>query len=134
MDKERIIAALDAVKGVRDVLTDEQAAQAPALYPEWNGNFRQYTKDTSRVCRNALLYKCNQTHTSEPDKPPEITPALWSRVDDPAEEWPEWRQPLGAHDAYSKGYKVSHNGKHWTSDIEANAYEPGVACWTEVLE
>jgi len=48
------------------------------------------------------------------------------------EEWPEWVQPTGAHDAYALGAQVSHNGKHWTSDIDANPYEPGVSSWTEV--
>lgn len=48
------------------------------------------------------------------------------------EEWPEWVQPTGAHDAYALGAQVSHNGKHWTSDIDANTYEPGVSSWTEV--
>ena len=44
---------------------------------------------------------------------------------------PEWSQPLGAHDAYSKGAKVSHNGKHWISDLDANVWEPGQYGWTE---
>ena len=51
---------------------------------------------------------------------------------DPAEEWPEWSQPVGAHDAYSKDAKVSHNGKHWTSTVDSNVWEPGVYGWTEV--
>ena len=47
-------------------------------------------------------------------------------------EFPEWRQPTGAHDAYSKGDKVSHNGKHWVSDVDGNVWEPGVYGWSEV--
>lgn len=53
----------------------------------------------------------------------------------PAEEWPEWVQPTGAHDAYVKGAKVSHNGKRWTSVVDANVWEPSDATpnlWTEV--
>lgn len=38
----------------------------------------------------------------------------------------------GAHDAYNEGDKVSHNGKHWISDINANVYEPGVYGCSEV--
>ena len=41
-------------------------------------------------------------------------------------------QPVGAHDAYSKDAKVSHNGKHWTSTVDSNVWEPGVYGWTEV--
>ena len=57
--------------------------------------------------------------------------SLWVSISDPAEEWPEWSQPLGEHDAYSKGAKVSHNGKHWISDLDANVWEPGQYGWTE---
>ena len=50
------------------------------------------------------------------------------------EEYPDWVQPTGAHDAYAQGAKVSHNGKKWVSDIPNNIYEPGVYGWTEILE
>lgn len=48
-----------------------------------------------------------------------------------AEAWPAWSQPTGAHDAYSAGDRVSHSGKHWTSDADGNVWEPGVYGWTE---
>ena len=38
---------------------------------------------------------------------------------------------MGSTDAYAKGAKVSHNGKHWTSDVGANVWEPGAYGWTE---
>jgi hypothetical protein len=41
-----------------------------------------------------------------------------------------WVQPAGAHDAYQSGDRVSHNGQVWTSDIDANVWEPGVHGWT----
>jgi hypothetical protein len=47
------------------------------------------------------------------------------------EEWVEWVQPKGAHDAYSKGSKVQHTGKKWISSIDANVWEPGVTGWTK---
>lgn len=70
---------------------------------------------------------------------PKDVPAMMEKVEDeggeeiPSEEYPEWVQPTGAHDAYAQGAKVSHNGKKWTSDISANVYEPGVYGWTEVI-
>lgn len=48
-----------------------------------------------------------------------------------AEEWVNWVQPKGAHDAYSKGSKVAHKNKHWISNIDSNVWEPGVSGWTE---
>lgn len=31
-----------------------------------------------------------------------------------ADEWPEYKQPTGAHDAYHVGDKITYNGKHYT--------------------
>ena len=76
------------------------------------------------------LYKCVQGHTSQADWTPPVTPALWTAVS--IDEYPAWVQPTGAHDAYSKGDKVTHNSKHWTSDVDNNTWEPGVYGWTEV--
>lgn len=47
------------------------------------------------------------------------------------ETYPKWVQPTGAHDAYQRGDKVSHNGKNWVSDADGNVWEPGVYGWTE---
>ena len=88
------------------------------------GQIRRYT--------DGKLYKCVQAHTSQADWTPDTAASLWTPVSDPAEEWPEWSQPVGAHDAYSKDAKVSHNGKHWTSTVDSNVWEPGVYGWTEV--
>lgn len=32
---------------------------------------------------------------------------------EPGEEWPEYKAPTGAHDAYYNGDKVTYNGKHY---------------------
>lgn len=81
------------------------------------------------------LYRVNagQGHTSQEGWNPSLTPAMWTKIGDPAEEWPDWSQPIGAHDAYSAGDKTSHNGKRWTSDLDGNVWEPGVYGWTEVV-
>ena len=75
------------------------------------------------------LYKCVQAHTSQSGWEPHLTPALWAKIGDPAEEWPEWSQPIGAQDAYIKGDKVSYNGGHWISDVDNNVWQPGVYGW-----
>lgn len=85
-------------------------------------------------CYNGKLYRCVQAHTSQADWTPDTAASLWSVAADPAEKWPAWSQPVGAHDAYAKGGKVSHNGKHWTSNVDNNVWEPGVYGWTEYAE
>lgn len=105
------------------------ASEHTELFSPWacpvaykTGNIRE---------RNGKLYKCLQDHTSQETWTPEDSPSLWVGISDPAEEWPEWSQPVGSTDAYAKGAKVSHNGKHWTSNVDANVWEPGVYGWTE---
>lgn len=80
------------------------------------------------------LYKCVQDHTSQEDWSPDTAASLWACTSDPAEEWPAWSQPIGAHDSYSTGAKVSHQDKHWISDTDGNVWEPGVYGWTEAAE
>ena len=111
-------------------LTEEQKIAATELFPAWDGNSYQYNVN-DYVQYNGLLYRCVMAHSSQPDWTPDASPSLWTRAADPGEEWPEWIQPTGAHDAYAIGSKVSHNGKHWISDIDSNVYEPGVYGWTE---
>ena len=108
-------------------LRDEDALQAAELFPRWVSD-TIYAVD-ERISYEGTLYKCLQMHTSQADWTPDIAVSLWVRVS--IEEWPEWVQPTGATDAYELGAKVSHNGKHWISDIPANVYEPPLM-WTEV--
>lgn len=81
-----------------------------------------------------VLYKCVQAHTSQTDWSPDKTPALWAKAGDPAVEYPEWSQPVGAHDAYMTGDKVSHSNKQWISTVDNNVWEPGVYGWNEVAK
>lgn len=59
----------------------------------------------------------------------------WREVVPPTPDNPnpvaEWKQPLGAHDAYAKGSVVTHNEFTWVSDVDANVWEPGVYGWTK---
>ena len=43
-------------------------------------------------------------------------------------------QPIGAHDAYAKGDKTSHNSKNWVSTVDNNVWEPGVYGWEEATQ
>ncbi|MGM9636947.1 MAG: carbohydrate-binding protein [Eubacteriales bacterium] len=81
---------------------------------------------------NGELFKCIQEHLSQSDWTPDKTPALWVKIGDPTVEFPEWSQPIGAHDAYNTGDKVSHNSRRWVSTVDANIWEPGIYGWEEV--
>lgn len=113
------------------VLTDEQAVKSKALYPTWNGDSVEYSTG-ARVQYDGSLYKCLQAHTSQTAWTPTDAPSLWAKVliVDPS-VIPEWEQPDSTN-PYSKGDKVTHNGKIWVSDIDGNVWEPSVYGWTEV--
>lgn len=104
---------------------DAQALEQKWMYPAWKAGTAYDVGD--RVRYGGKLFKCVQAHTALAEWTPDVTPALWTEVS--VEEWPEWRQPTGAQDAYSTGDKVSHNGQHWISTVDANTWEPGVYGW-----
>lgn len=108
--------------------TDEEALDNIEAFPKWEVG-KAYVKD-DRVRYGNVLYKVLQDHTSQADWTPDAAVSLYVKVS--IEEFPEWVQPTGAHDAYNKGDKVSHLEKHWESDIDANTYEPGIYGWSEI--
>lgn len=127
-EAESIVAAL--VK-LRDSATDEQALSVPVLYPAWRSGVDYVTGQ--RVLHGGVLYKALQDHTSQDDWTPDAAPSLFAKVlIQDAETIPEWEQPDSTN-PYSKGDKVTHNGKIWVSTIDNNVWEPGtVEYWKEV--
>lgn len=117
------------IESLAITLDDATALTGVELFPAWATDAAYAVG--ARVQYNGVLYKCVQAHTSQADWMPDATPALWVIVS--VEEWPEWIQPTGAHDAYDKDAVVSHNGKHWKNTIDANVYEPGVYGWEEII-
>lgn len=107
------------------------AGEHKEMFADWQagvsytvGQYRNY---------GGKLYRCVQAHTSQEGWEPDKAASMWAAAADPAEEWPAWSAPLGAHDSYAYGAKVSHNGRHWVSDVANNVWEPGVYGWTEVV-
>lgn len=121
---------IDYMVAGRESISDEAALEAISLFPHWKEDEAVAVGDRKQY--NGLLYKCIQAHTTQADWQPDITPALWAVVS--LEEWPEWVQPTGAHDAYSKDAKVTHNGTKYISDVDANVWEPGVYGWSEYVQ
>ena len=110
-------------------LTDEDALQAVGLFPQWVVEHTYVVGE--RLQYKNVLYRVVQAHTSQADWTPDKTPALFVVVS--LDEWPEFVQPTGVHDSYNKGDKVTFNGKHYISLIDANVYSPAAypAGWQE---
>lgn len=112
---------------------DERALSAPEVYDFWAAGV-EYTAGNIRRFGDGL-FRCLTGHVAQMNWSPVEAPALWARIADPAVEWPEWIMPTNAENAYKMGAKVSHNGKKWTSNVDANVWEPGgvgVVTWDEV--
>ena len=108
-------------------LDDETALTGVELFPAWVVGKAYAVNDRAQY--NGTLYKCIQAHTSQSDWMPSATPALWKTVS--VDEYPEWVQPAGAHDAYNSGDKVTYNGQHYVCTSNANVYAPDVYGWEE---
>ena len=118
-----------SIDGLAANQTDEILIDNMAAFPHWNGDGVQYLTGML-VQYDGKLYRVIQPHNSQPDWTPDKVPALFVRVS--VEEFPEWVQPTGAHDAYKKGAKVTHNGLRWISAADSNVWEPGVYGWTNI--
>lgn len=117
-----------------DVITTEDALDNAMMFPVWDDCIGQKAEAGSYWRHGDKLYRVNagQGHTIQADWPPDQAASLFSLAANPADEWPEWIQPTGAHNAYAKGAKVSHNGKRWISTADGNVWEPLVYGWEEV--
>jgi hypothetical protein len=129
MTREHLYKLKELIQQLSKSLSDSEALEGIELFPSWKTD-TDYILD-NRVKYNGELYKMIQpTHHSQDDWTPDVAVSVWVKVDDPSIEWPEWKQPQGAHDAYKNGAKVSHNGKHWINTYgDGNSWEPGVYGW-----
>ena len=125
MTRAEAIAYRAKIELAASAMTDETALTCVELFPAWAVGKAYAVGD--RVQYDGTLYKCVQAHTSQADWTPDATQALWVVVS--IEEFPEWVQPTGAHDAYNIGDKVSYNGQRYICTTDANVYAPGVYGW-----
>ena len=105
------------------------AVKVPALFDPWAPDI-DVVKDERRYF-GGKVWRCVQPHHTQADWAPDVTPSLWVEVS--LDEWPEWKQPTGSHDAYNTGDKVTYNRKHYVSLIDGNIWSPDAypAGWSE---
>lgn len=77
------------------------------------------------------LFKVLQPHTSAIHWKVTEAVSLYVEITPPG-QIAEWKQPVGAHDAYAIGDRVTYNGQTWENTSAANVYAPGVYGWIVV--
>lgn len=95
--------------------------------------------------RTELYALARENAKAEYDYAAEIE-AIWAAIralqasvgesSEEADEWPEYQQPTGAHDAYYTGNKITSNGKRYICKIDGCVWPPDVypSAWEEVTD
>ena len=71
---------IDLLVEVRPNLSDNQALKYTAMYPLWAVGIA--VTEGQRYQYNDRLYKVVQAHTTQADWTPDITPAMWTVIDE----------------------------------------------------
>lgn len=119
------------IEAAMQTVDEETALSAVELFPLWDAA-RTYTA-ADRVQHGGTLYRCLQAHTAQSDWAPGAAPSLWAEIlpGQSGTEIGEWQQPSSTN-PYSKGDKVTYNGKTYVSTIDGNVWAPTVYGWQEV--
>lgn len=127
MTRDEARAFVSSLVNLRTAATDEQAIDAPAVYPEWREDV-EYVVD-ERVLYNDVLYRVITAHTSQADWTPDVAVSLFTKVLIPdTNVVPEWEQPESTN-PYMIGDKVMYDGKTWVSVVDNNVWSPSVYGW-----
>ena len=104
-------------------LTDEQALEAPMLFPSWEAG--HHYEEGDRFQYGEHLYKVIQTHTSQADWIPTKTPALYAEIGKPSQgDDPSNPIPYNNNMELFNGKYYSQNGVvyHCLRDSEIPVY------------
>lgn len=114
-------------------LSDEDALAVASLFPTWHSLIGQQVTTGERIWDDGKLWKVLQPHTVSQEWRPAEAVSLYVEVS--IAEWPEYRQPTGAHDAYNTGDKVTFEGRHYICKMDSTTFSPAEypAAW-ELVE
>lgn len=100
--------------------SDELALQSVELFPKWEAGISVTAGD--RYQYNGVLYRVVQSHTTQSDWTPDITPALWTVVS--LDEWPEIPESIPAEAPWMKGDRGTWKGQHYICQMDNCVWNP----------
>ena len=119
-----ILSKIDTI-WVQGSITDEQRGELTVLArdkatPEATYAPLQEQVNTLAGRLDALIARVAAIEAGVPAEPPAEP-----------DEWPEYVQPTGAHDAYNTGDKVTYNGQHYICKMDGCVWPPDAypAAW-----
>ncbi|WP_289068905.1 carbohydrate-binding protein [Faecalibaculum rodentium] len=102
---------------------DDTALTMAPLYDAWEPGVDYKTGQRLRFGDGGFV-KVLQDHKSQEDWEPGKTPSLYAVIANPAIEWPPYKQPTGAHDAYMAGDKVTFDGERYICKRDNVSHSP----------
>ena len=131
-DSNNVTSIVFTALAQNETLDDTTISEHADIFPKWDEN---WTGKKGTILRDGdMLYRSIHDVGIGQNVKPSDNPSMWTPIGDPREEFPDWSQPLGAHDTYGKGDKATHNNKKWISTVDGNCWEPGVYGWEEFKE
>ena len=102
---------------------DEKARRYPSLFEAWRPG-AGYSQD-DRVSFGGRLWRCLQSHLSQPDWTPEAAPSLWREAAAPG-EYREIKSVMLSTEAFSAGEVGWYKNRDdlYRSLIDANVWTP----------
>ena len=128
---DAIITFMFATLAQADMIDEKYMLKFATVFREWDEYF---TGPAGTIVQeDGILFRSiHAINDLGQNRRPSETPSMWTRIGNPYEEYPEWIRPIGAHDVYMRGDRVTHNDRRWVSTHDNNVWEPGVFGWEEV--
>lgn len=132
----------EAITIINEKTSDEEKIGLIHLYPTWESLIGRTLEADEYFQHEGILYRVIKPNTTIwehflPQDTPSEYEDMTKKILKEDGSYPDWVQPLGAHDAYKIGDIVTHNGKIWRcyqGDASGrNSWEPGVYGW-EIYE
>lgn len=123
MKKTKFESFMRSIGVAKDILTDEQAAQAIGLYPDWRSDAPYNAGE--KVVYNGKLYTVLQAHSAQEGWTPIATPSLFALVlaGQGGTIIGEWQQPDSTN-PYMTGDRCYYQGVLYESTIDGNVWSP----------
>lgn len=118
-----------------DAAKTEEAGVQESL-ADWEFHIGEWVNAGDTIVHDGVRYTVIQGHRLQADWIPGEVPALYRREgetpsggeesggEESGNDWPDFVQPTGAHDAYAAGDQVTFEGQHYTSLIDNNVWSP----------
>ena len=119
-----------------DKMEESEIIEYADLYPTWkpSGIYKLNSIYSYGVNQDdeTQLWKCTIEHNYDHHvyESPEVVPALWKKIGFTEEGYPIWTQPLGVHDSYQIGDRVSFEGHIYECNTANNTWSPTTYGWT----